>query len=546
MDRRVDRHRRALTTTALAAIPACFVAIFFAYPVVAIVGRGLLPDGHLELSSLADVFRGSELDVVWFTVEQATLSTALTLALGIPGAWALSRVRFPGRRLLRALVVVPFVLPTVVVGIAFRALLGPGGPLASLDLLPSLTAILLAHAFFNYAVVVRIVGAMWEHLDPRTEEAARVLGAGRMRTFVSVTLPALMPAIAAAAAIVFLFTFASFGVILILGGPGLSTIETEIYRQTTQLLDLETAAALTIVQFVAIVALLMVTGGLQHRSTTAQRLRSVELAARRPRRAGERVALGANLAVIGLLLGAPIGALVVRSLRGPDGGFTLDAYRGLDEVRRGSVVLVEPIDAAANSIRYAILATILSVTIGVLAATAVARGRGRSARLLDGALALPLGVSAVTVGFGFLIALNRPPVDLRGSWMLVPIAQAVVAIPLVIRAITPSLRAVDPRLREAAAVLGARPRRVWREVDLPIIRRAVLVGAGFAFAVALGEFGATAFVARPESVTLPVAIFRLTGQPGPGVFGVALASSVVLMVLVAAAIFATDAERHAF
>ena len=544
MDRGVDRHRRALTTAALAAVPTCFVAIFFAYPVVAIVGRGLLPGGHLELTSLVDVFRGSELEVVRFTVEQATLSTALTLALGIPGAWALSRVRFPGRRLLRALVVVPFVLPTVVVGIAFRALLGTGGPLASLDLLPSLTAILLAHAFFNYAVVVRIVGAMWEHLDPRTEEAARLLGAGRVRTFVSVTLPALMPAIAAAAAIVFLFTFASFGVILILGGPGLSTLETEIYRQTTQLLDLETAAALTIVQFAAIVCLLVVTGRLQHRSATP-RLRSVD-AVRRPRRAGERVAIGANLVVIGLLLGAPIGALVVRSLRGPDGRFTLEAYRNLDEVRRGSLVLVEPLDAAANSLRYAILATVISVTIGLLAATAIARGRGRSARLLDGALALPLGVSAVTVGFGFLIALNRPPVDLRGSWMLVPIAQAVVAIPLVIRAITPSLRAVDPRLREAAAVLGASPRRVWREVDLPIIRRAVLVGAGFAFAIALGEFGATAFVARPESVTLPVAIFRLVGQPGPGAFGVALASSVLLMGLVATAILVTDAERHAF
>jgi len=542
----VDRHRRALTTVALAAIPTAFLIVFFAYPVVAILGRGLYPHGSLQLAALGDVVTGSELDVVRFTVAQATLSTALTLALGLPGAWALSRIRFPGRRIVRALVIVPFVLPTVVVGVAFRALLGPGGPLAGLELLPSLTAIVLAHAFFNYAVVVRIVGAMWEHLDPRVEESARVLGAGKMRTFVSITVPALAPAIAAAAAIVFLFTFASFGVILILGGPGLSTIETEIYRQTTVFLNLETAAALTIVQLGAIVALLLVTGHAQRRYTTAQRLRPAATVARAPRGTGARVLLGVNLSVMALLVGAPVAALVLRSVRPPGGPFTLEAYRGLGEVRRGSAVLVEPLGAAATSVRFALLATVLAVAIGGAASAAIARGKGRSSRLLDGALALPLGVSAVTVGFGFLIALNRPPVDLRGSWVLVPIAQAVVAIPLVMRAITPRLRSIDPRLREAAAVLGASPRRVWREVDLPLVRRAVLVGAGFAFAVAIGEFGATAFVARPDSTTLPVAIFRLIGQPGPANFGVAIAASVLLMAITAAAILVTDVERGAF
>lgn len=542
----MDRRRGALTTAALAAGPVLFVAIFFAYPVAAILGRGLFADGHLELDALIDVFRGRQLDVVWFTLQQAGLSTGLTLAVGIPGAWALSRIRFPGRRLVRAFVVVPFVLPTVVVAVAFRALLGTGGPLETLDLVPSLWAILAAHVFFNYAVVVWIVGGLWAHLDRRTEEAARVLGAGRVRTFVSITLPALAPAIAAATAIVFLFTFASFGIVLILGGPGLSTLETEIYRQTALFLDLRTAAALTLVQLGAILALLAVTGRAQQRYAVAHRLRATTSTVRRARTIGERLALGGNLLVMSVLLGAPLAALVVRSVRATDGGMTLDAYRGLDEVSRGPVVIAEPLAAAATSVRYAALATVLAVVVGGLAAFAIARGRGRTARVLDGTLALPLGVSAVTVGFGFLVALDRPPLDLRGSWLLVPIAQAVVATPLVVRAVTPSIRAIDPRLREAAAVLGAGPRRVWREVDLPIARRAILLGAGFSFAVALGEFGATAFVARPGSTTLPVAIYRLLGQPGPGNFGIALAASVLLMAITAVAILATDTERLAF
>jgi len=152
-------------------------------------------------------------------------------------------------------------------------------------------------------------------------------------------------------------------------------------------------------------------------------------------------------------------------------------------------------------------------------------------------------VSAVTVGFGFLITLDHPPVDLRSSPLLVPIAQALVAIPFVVRTVTPVLRAIDPRLREAAAMLGASPARAWREVDVPIAARALLVAAGFAFAISLGEFGATIFIVRPDKPTLPVEIYRLLGQPGPLNFGAAMAASVILMALTALAILTIERLR---
>ena len=159
-------------------------------------------------------------------------------------------------------------------------------------------------------------------------------------------------------------------------------------------------------------------------------------------------------------------------------------------------------------------------------------------------LSLPLGVSAVTVGFGFLIALDHAPFDFRGSSWLIPIAQALVAIPFVVRIVTPVLRAIDPRLREAAATLGASPARVWREVDLPIVARAALVAAGFAFAISLGEFGATVFIVRPDTPTLPVlVIYRLLGQPGPLNFGGAMAASVILMALTVVAILGIERFR---
>ncbi|MGW4730857.1 ABC transporter permease [Streptomyces shenzhenensis] len=535
--------------------PVVFFAVFFAWPVAAIVARGLKPDGAWQLGRIADVVTRSDLrHVLWFTTWQALASTALTLLVALPGAYVFARLDFPGKRVLRAVVTVPFVLPTVVVGTAFLALVGRGGLLDDLwgvRLDTTVWAILLAHVFFNYAVVVRTVGGLWSGLDPRQEEAARMLGAAPLTAWRTVTLPALAPAVAAAVLMVFLFTFTSFGVVQILGGPTFATLEVEIYRQTSQIFDLSTAAVLTLVQFAAVAAVLAVHAWTVRRRETALRLVDASLTARRPRGAGQWALLAGVLATVVALVLLPLGVLVQRSLDAPG----LRYYRALTH-EDGGTFLVAPITAVGNSLRYAVVATAIAVLIGSLAAAALSRlppARPRSAggtpvadrivRGFDALLMLPLGVSAVTVGFGFLIALDAPPLDLRQSWILVPLAQALVGVPFVVRTMLPVLRAVDGRLREAAAVLGASPWRVWREVDLPLVRRALLVAAGFAFAVSLGEFGATVFIARPDNPTLPVAVARLLGRPGDLNYGQAMALSTILMVVCAAALLVLERLR---
>lgn len=530
----------------LMAVPAVFFGLFFARPVVAIVGRGLRVDGAWQFGRIGDVLsRPDILHVLWFTTWQAAASTALTLAIALPGAYVFARFDFPGKQLLRAVVTVPFVLPTVVVGTAFLALLGRGGLLDELwgvRLDTTVWAILLAHVFFNYAVVVRTVGGLWSQLDPRQEEAARVLGAGRLAAWWRVTLPALGPAVAAAALMVFLFTFTSFGVVQILGGPAYSTLEVEIYRQTAQLLDLPTAAVLTLVQFAAVGAILAVHARTVRRREAALRLVDPAGTARRPRGAGQWALLGGVLAVVLVLILLPLGVLIERSFDGP-GGYGFTFYRALASVDADGTFLVPPLEAVGNSLRYAAVATAIALVVGGLAAAALTRRAGRLVRGFDALLMLPLGVSAVTVGFGFLITLDKPPLDLRTSWILVPLAQALVGVPFVVRTMLPVLRAVDGRLREAAAVLGASPLRAWREVDLPLVRRAALVAAGFAFAVSLGEFGATVFIARPDRPTLPVAVARLLGRPGELNYGQAMALSTVLMVVCAVSLLALEHVR---
>ncbi len=268
-------------------------------------------------------------------------------------------------------------------------------------------------------------------------------------------------------------------------------------------------------------------------------------ATRRPRRRDAPVLAVTGVTVV--LVAVPLLTLVLRSLR-RDGSWSLASYRDLATTGQNDALLVPVSQALANSWRVAVDATLLALLLGVLVAIVVSRraDRRRGARglaVLDAAFMLPLGVSAVTLGFGFLITLDRPPLDLRSSVVLVPIAQAMVALPLVVRTLVPVLRSVDPRQRQAAASLGASPVNVMLTVDLPVVWRPLLAATGFAFAVSLGEFGATSFLARPDRPTLPVVIYQLISRPGEQNLGMALAASVVLGLLIVAVMTVVERLR---
>jgi thiamine transport system permease protein len=514
---------------ALAAlVPLAFVGVFFVWPVANMIGLGFA-DGFGGFAEVLGRPRTGR--IIALTIGQAALATLICVALGLPIAHVLYRLQFRGQRLLRALVIVPFVLPTVVVGIAFRTLLRD----TPLD--GSFAAILMALVFFNVAVVVRTVGSHWQALDPRQEEAAAALGAGPARVFATVTVWRLLPSVVSAASIVFLFCSTAFGVVLVLGGSTFSTIETEIWLLTTQFLDLRGASVLSVLQLVVVTALLIVAARARGRSVAQKR-------ASRPRPITRVDAAAITLTLLtAAALTAPIAALVARSLE-VDGSFSVANYLALSSTGARNALVVPVWVALGNSLLMAAAATLIAVALGLVASLLLSRTprtpRGRRAlEFIDGTLMLPLGVSAVTVGFGFLITLNSPPFDLRSSAVLVPIAQALIALPLVVRTLVPALRSIDSRMRESAAVLGASPLRVLATVDLAIARRPILAATGFAFAVALGEFGATTFLSRADRPTLPVVIYRLIGVPGGENFGMALAASVVLAavtVLVIAAV----------
>jgi thiamine transport system permease protein len=542
--------RRNLWWRILAATPPLlFLAVFFAWPVVAILLRGLRPDGEWNLSAFGEVVADPTIRrVLWFTIWESIASTILCVLVALPGAALFARYRFRGKRLLWSALLVPFVLPTVVVAVSLLGVIGSGG-LTGVNLSGTVWAILIAHVFFNYAVVVRTVGSTWSTIDPRLEESARALGARPWRVFAEVTWPLIRSSVAAASSIVFLFSFTSFGIVLILGGSSHRTLEVEIYDQTAKFLHLDIAAVLALLQLLVVVMVLVWFGRSQRRRAVLFDQRSATETEKSAETSRQSWFIRSNLLFMAMLFGTPLVVLVVRSFSTPEGwGFGF--YRALTNSRGGSTSFVPPIDAIGNSMMFASIATAIALVLGLCAAWAIvgdgaASADSRFSRWTDTALMIPLGTSAVTVGFGFLIVFDEPPLNLRSSLWLIPIAHAVVALPFVVRLLVPALRSIDPRLREAAATLGASPRRVWWSVEVPIVGRALAAAAGFAFAVSLGEFGATAFLARPDRPTMPIAIYRALGRPGEYNFGQAMAMSTILMLLTVVVMLVIDRFRPA-
>src|SRR4030067_712201 len=319
--------RKVLPPVVLWLVPLSFLTIFYFYPLGSIFqlsfarGESGLSHPFIEAFTSESVRR-----VMWFTIWQATLSTLLTLAIGLPGAYLFARYEFRGKALLQALSGIPFVMPSLVVAVAFNALLGPRGwiNLATMELFDlqappikftnTITAILVAHVFYNLTIVLRLVGDFWSHLDPRLTQAARTLGANRWQAFLHITLPLSAPAIATAALLVFIFDFTSFGVILILGGPRFATLEVEIYYQTISLFNLPMAAVLCLLQLGCTLGLTLIYSRLTKRLTTPLALKSHRVTQHQLTTPRSKIMAGMLITILMILLILPLAALAIRSV----------------------------------------------------------------------------------------------------------------------------------------------------------------------------------------------------------------------------------------
>jgi thiamine transport system permease protein len=494
---------------------------------IAIITFVVLPTFNIFVSSLRfeslNLLRTETIrNVVWFTTWQSLVSTAFAMVIALPLAFVTANFKFKAERLTTSLVSVPFILPSIVVGVAF------------LQILPNsfhrtAFALILAHTYFNFGFTSRLITARWLQIHPHLDDAARTLGASPLKLFTTVTLPLLGKAITNAALIVFTLCFTSYGVVRILGGPSRSTLETEIYFRAIQLGDVSGAMLLSALQILIIVSLFVVTTRAsrnrfeQPTRPTISRQKSLQTR-KQKFIATTIISIATVFAIVPLL------AIAFKSIN-TNSKFTTTAWRTIFTSPEISHSLIK-------TLTYAVIAMTLATLLGLLSACSVAYNN--NFRLISGLTTLPIVISAVSIGLGIIITFDTKPFDWRGTQFMLPLAHALVALPLAMRVILPVLQAIPDSLRQASSVLGASPQQTWLNIDLKIIRRAVISAAAISAAVSIGEFGASSFLARRGAETLPITISRLLSRPGDSLQSQAFALATLLAIFSLITIFVID------
>lgn len=496
-------------------LPALFLALFFGYPLARILSSAF--ENMAAWSWAGDDYVRGRVAVAF---KQAVWSVVLTFVLAVPLAALHHRYRIRWSRAHLAIHAAPFILPVFVVVFGLQGLLGPHG--WSVDLfgvnvlgwLGPLGTVVLAHAYYNYGFAARILHAQLERRPARLEEAARTLGASGIGAFVRVSLPLLMPSLAAVALLVFLFAFTSFGVVLFLGQGQVSTLETMLYQNLGGAFPrTDRAAVLGVLQLAINVALFLAYLALSRRTrvmlgSATDRGRGVEQRQGvRRNSAGPLVGAGALLALgLGML---PAVAVLSGGFR-VDGAWSLEAWRALTSSRHPDHVggFDLPI-AVVNSVGYAVATLVMSLLLTLLLAYGLRMQRPLARRLFETISALPLGTSSLLIGLGFLFAFGAGSwLDLRGARIAVVVAHTLVAFPFTARVLLPVIEMQDRRYDEAAAVLGVPPWHIFWRLHVPLMRGPLLAAAGFALAMSLGDFGASLLLMRPDTMSLSVWIAR--------------------------------------
>ena len=454
--------------------------------------------------------------ITLFTLWQALLSMILSLLLATPFAYSLYKIKFRGQSFLSTVITLPFVLPTIVVGIGFTSTLKDA---------PSILLIIIANTFMNFGLAARIIGSTWQAIGTDETDSAALDGAGKVRIFFSITLVQLRGAYAAAGFLIFLYCSANFGIILVLGNEKTRSIETSIYIDAVENLDLTRAAALVLIQTVLTLLLFLAISKLSDSTVNPFGAYSRESTQRLKLRDLPTVLFSIGTATV--LVIVPLASIVWRSLH-YENHLTLQNFYHLTSEGARSVLNITLLQALFNSLRNAGIGLVISVGFGLFIAFLLSKSRNR---YLGAIFQLPLGISSVVLGLGYLITFSDGVFPLRSSWLVTPIAQSMVLIPLFLQITLPALRLIGSDLRESAELDGCNQSTYWWLVEFPLIKSTVILASIYIVVISLGELGAANFLAYGDQATLPTVLFQLISHPGPLNYGMAMAAGSIFIFL---------------
>ncbi len=546
--RRKTGGKDLITVAGLFVVPAVFLMIFFYYPLANIVKIAFFNNGKFSLEVIFGALCNSYIArVILFTFKEAFVSALFTLVVAFPGAYVISHFKFAGKKFFLSLVTVPFILPSVLVALGFIALFGKSGVINSLlikvlhfhkpvNLLYSFWGIILVHTFYNFPVPLRIISAAWEGIPKRYAYAAKSLGASDIRLFFQVTLPLLLPSIVASFTLVFMFCFLSFVIILTIGGARFATIEVSIYTYYNMFLDYKTGSALALLQAVFSLFFIYV----YSRANGFVRAVSYAGISEKRKLSGARKGVFFIVfpygAFVLLAIILPLCVIFAYSLIDPASGrLSFVNFKNLFSGAFDYVTSIGVWRITANSFFFATLTMIFANVLALLSSYGIKHlGKIKDATLAF--LMLPIAISPVTIAFSFVLTFKNVNFIL-GSWLIIAAAHIVIAFPFALRTLYSAVERIPQSLVYAARSLGMGRTRAFFRVDLKILKQHIFASAVFAFAISMGEFGATFMLYKNRYITMPVALYRfISGRH----FGLAYATGALLAGLSIVIFFAID------
>jgi thiamine transport system permease protein len=460
------------------------------------------------------VFRNTLL----FSLSEALLSAAFSLVIALPGAYFFGRYDFPGKRLLRSWLAIPFMLPGILVVLGLVIFYGKNGVFSQwlaglfpeahweMNYLYSFWGIVLANVFYNFAFCLRLLGERWEKIDPRLSEASQLHGAGALETWLRVVWPLLRPTAAYLFTMVFLYSFLSFTVVLILGGYLYKTFEVLIYIEFNSKLNLSGAATIAALQMLLLAGVLLIQGMLARSAAAYSNFQAERPALSFRRQPLATVLFLTYLATITLFFMSPLIAVIARSFQTQSGSaFTFINYASLMGTGFTFAIGKSFAQVLGSSLSIAFIAAFSTVAFAYLVAWF---RREEPWGWLDLLCQLPLGFSFLTFSTGLAGWVGR----LLPGWILVIWAQIFLAFPLVYSVLRTARRELSRSLTEASAVLGAGELETFCRIEMPLMLKPLQTGFSYAAAISLGDLSAVLVLGKGEVVTLPVAIYRLIGH----------------------------------
>ncbi len=491
--------------------PIIIIALFLLFPVLSV-----LISGFGDLSGFAGVFSNVlYFQIFAFTIGQALLSTLITLLIGIPIGYIFGRYEFRGRKFFLTLFTIPFILPSVLVGMGFLVIFGSDG-LFNVPLL----SIILAHAFYNIPLVIQYFSAYYQNFDRSLVDAAKTLGSNSFNTMMRIYLPIFLQPILTAALLTFNFSFLSFGLIQLLGAGKIATIETLIYSDFYTIGQGQ-AIALAILQLLVILAYIVIYLLLMRTNVGKEKAMTTEVQPREPlklkkffKRYTGYILGGAFIFGLLLELAPMISILIYAFLEPYTNNFTFSNFEGIFSLDKIPLVGASIPKTILNSLLFAVGGSLLATVLAVI--TVAALGKQRRAKKsvsIEMITYIPIAISSVTLSIGILQTFVGLNLFANNPWLFIIISHGLIGYPFVTRALMNGLNTIDPEIEESARTLGAKWFYKLRKIYLPLLLPSFIAGLAFAFGLSLGEFAIANFFARNYSdsglSTLTVALYLL-------------------------------------